>query len=74
MSFNSNTVSLRSWHAACVNMKTANYCGDGVAWTLGEPCQVLRGGWLIGYLERFAVVAPLNRAPSTSGMPSRNQR
>lgn len=38
---NGNTVSLRSWHAACVNMKTANYCGDGVAWTrYGTPIYV----------------------------------
>jgi hypothetical protein len=59
-SFNSNTVSLRSWHAACVNMKTANYCGDGVAWTrygtsiyVNDPLSPQVMGGSLARLEAF---------------------
>ena len=39
--FGGNAVSLRDWHATCVNMKTANYCGDGYSWTRsGTPINV----------------------------------
>lgn len=58
--FGGNTTSLRTWHAACVNMKTANYCGDGVAWTrygtainVNDPLtpQVMSGS--LAHLEAF---------------------
>ena len=32
-SFMGGVQSLDSWHATCVNAKTANYCGDGFSWT-----------------------------------------
>ncbi len=31
--YNGAVVFKDSWHATCVNAKTANYCGDGNAWT-----------------------------------------
>lgn len=45
------------------------YACDGVAWTLGEPCQVLRGGWQRGSgrqsrIEVHSIIAVRGTVPS----------
>lgn len=45
------------------------YASDGVAWTLGDPCQVLRGGWqrvsgLQSRIEVHPIIAVRGAVPS----------